>query len=875
MDLDSFRAAAQRARGSVIDNKYEVLAGLGYGTFGTVFLGFERLKKRFVALKRVVVSRDDLQAVTAEMEGMEVLADSPSVVQYLGYAIEEPPVSGPDALMPGQLYVHLIMEFGGVSLEPYLHRFGAEAYRADRDESFGRRNEMWTIQVAREALAGLRDAHERRIVHRDIKPANIYLGLDGRVRLGDFGVAKQLMHEGPAAGTIVGTVFYMAPEQIAGEDYGLNIDLFSMGVVLYRMLAGKMPFANMVQIRTKEPDLAVPGIFPGMREIIARALAKDPRKRYASAQEMINDLEDYEVGLEPVGLDALIATFRENIRALLADDVRERLEHPPSGTIEPGALQRETTAPMKPPASTDQATVFAPPPPPKPAPTPAGQPADEGTRIAPPSRKPLPVAPPLRSPLPSPVPPSPPSFRPTPPPRPRMPEPETPLAAPRASRKTGPIVVGIAAVIAVLALGIVAALLWPRTINLRIYVDQPAKVVLNGVEVGTVPADGPFVAKVPKNREQVVRLSAKGFEDLEKKVPAGRDILEVKMTPLPEPLSLSINLNLRDVVLKVGNRVIPGAPVEKEGRYVWKIADVVPGAYAIEATAPGSGYQPAATSVTLDAGKSQEVRLDLVASQAARVVLTVTDATGKPIKRFDAAIDGVAVAVGDEGAVTREFKTGDRFALSVTARGLAPWSREVIVDAAETRVVAALEALKTAPEPRTVAPPKPAVEPGPRTEPVAREHPRPAPGTVRITASPAGYAFVNWIECGRTPATCKVPAGRSVEVFVFDYARKVAWEDTYTAGKVPTTIEARMSACRRDVVLDWKPWAYVEISDHRGAKVRLPVSAVEGKPQTPKRIAGLACGGYRVLFSDESKVLSREWQWVRPRDPKTVRVGKF
>ena len=860
MDIDAFRKLCERYRNKVIDNKYEILSGLGFGTFGAVFLGYERLKKRFVALKRVVVAQDDLEQVTAEIEGMEVLADSPNVVQSLGYAIGElsdQERAADPAFLSDKIFFYLVMEFGGVSLEPYLQRFGSEAYREDRDEMFWRQNEMLSIHVVKEALGGLRDAHERRIVHRDIKPANIYLGLNGAVRLGDFGVAKQLMQEEPMTGTIVGTVFYMAPEQVAGEEYGVNIDLFSMGIVLYRMLAGRMPFSNMVQIRTKQPDLAAPGIYPEMDQALSRALAKAPADRYQTAQEMINDLEDYEVGLEPVGFAELLDHFQENIRQLLSGEISSHLENPPTGagTFSMG----KPTAP--PPAEeepvTDATIVVRRPPavPPESGPEPVSDATIIGVR--PPTRPPAsePAKPePVPEPEPEPMPFAPPEpveepavdLETVPLEKPRSEA--APPIPPRPERSRAPLIAGIVAGVLVLAAAIIW-LAWPDTVEMRIFCDQPATVFLNDEEVGTVPSNGPFVTTVPADRAHSVRLAYDGFEEFTAELDAGHGTpLDVTMAPVVQAPVLVVNVNLRDAVLKVDGRTVVERPEPVAGRFVWTLSDLAAGPHRVEASISDPSYQPAGARVELADGQTERIRLDLVSRPRVSIRLAVLDDRDRPVPGYTLKVNRTEARVDGGGTVAGNFLSGDRVTLEVAAEGFETWSREMTLGDENTRLAVVLTRL-TLPEPEIRIP----------------------PGHFRVETSSRAYVYVNWHLCGRSPVNCRIPEGRAVRVFVFNHRRKVAWNREYPAGQVPRTINPRLRSCTRNLVIDWSPWAYFELLDHRGERVALAPAEGEPRPLTPRRVEGLACGAYTVKFFDaQQRFLDTRGAWLLPDSPAQI-----
>ncbi len=155
------------------------------------------------------------------------------------------------------------------------------------------------IDYARQILGALSFAHRNGIIHRDIKPHNIIVGSDGRLKVTDFGIARSGASQMTEAGSIVGTAQYLSPEQARGAPVDPRSDLYSLGIVLYEMLTGKVPFTGdtPVEIAMKhlsqvpEPPSKLRAEVPhDLDAVVMRALAKDPDQRYASAEEMDADL---------------------------------------------------------------------------------------------------------------------------------------------------------------------------------------------------------------------------------------------------------------------------------------------------------------------------------------------------------------------------------------------------------------------------------------------------------------------------------------------------------------------------------------------------------------------------------------------------------
>jgi WD40 repeat protein len=281
--------ATERAPlGSVGD--FEIIEELGSGSFGWVFRARERSLNRIVALKilkpEMTVRPDALARFEREARKASLKHDHVVAV----HRFEKPSGFPP----------YLVMEYvEGETLEARLRREGKLTPEA-------------AASIARQVALGLAAAHENGMVHRDIKPSNILLDKHtGRAKISDFGLARDVANESIAVtgvGELAGTVPYMSPEHFrAPEKIDGRSDVFSLGVVLYQMLTGQLPFrGSFLQIRSgilgdeATPPRRLRETIPGDLETIALAcLEKDRERRYATAQAVAEDLRRYQNG-EPI-----------------------------------------------------------------------------------------------------------------------------------------------------------------------------------------------------------------------------------------------------------------------------------------------------------------------------------------------------------------------------------------------------------------------------------------------------------------------------------------------------------------------------------------------------------------------------------------------
>ena len=205
-----------------------------------------------------------------------------------------------------------------------------------------------------QVLAGLRYAHEHGVVHRDVKPHNVLVGDDGRIKVTDFGIAHAGDPQMTEVGSIVGTAQYLSPEQARGRAVGPQTDLYSLGVVLYEMLAGRVPFEGdssvaiaMQHVSDPAPPLQslAPDVPDSLALVVAHAMLKDPSQRYGSADEFGADLDRVRRGLVPVAATAVTSVIprqsTEMIPAVEATRVAPALD--PTPLLSSGGLPPSTT----------------------------------------------------------------------------------------------------------------------------------------------------------------------------------------------------------------------------------------------------------------------------------------------------------------------------------------------------------------------------------------------------------------------------------------------------------------------------------------------------------------------------------------------------
>ena len=270
--------AYEKFVGAVIDGRYKIDKIIGVGGMAVVYRAYDALMKRTVAIKMLKDEiADDEESVRRFINESKAVAmmSHPNIVNIYDVSVRED-------------LKYIVMEYvEGITLKNYMTKRGALTLRE-------------IISYTEQILTALRHAHSKGIVHRDIKPQNIMLLKDGIVKVTDFGIAKL-----PNAETVtltdkaIGTVYYISPEQASGQEIDQRSDLYSLGVMMYEMATGVLPFTAdspvsvaMMQINdVAKPPLELNSNIPkGLEQIIGIAMEKDPAYRYQNAEDMLRQI---------------------------------------------------------------------------------------------------------------------------------------------------------------------------------------------------------------------------------------------------------------------------------------------------------------------------------------------------------------------------------------------------------------------------------------------------------------------------------------------------------------------------------------------------------------------------------------------------------
>lgn len=264
--------------GKMLDNRYEILEKIGNGGMATVYKAKCHVLNRYVAVKilkdEFTTDSDFIKRFNSEAQSAASLTH-PNIVSIYDVGNED------------NLY-YIVMELiQGKTLKEIIVEDGILSWK-------------WSVNIAIQIASALEVAHKNNIIHRDIKPHNIIITEDGIAKVTDFGIAKAVSNSTITAfGTTIGSVHYFSPEHAKGGFTDAKSDLYSLGIVLYEMLTGKVPFdadtpvsvaLKQVQEEPVEPREYNDEIPMSVNQIILKAMQKDPNCRYQNATEMLEDL---------------------------------------------------------------------------------------------------------------------------------------------------------------------------------------------------------------------------------------------------------------------------------------------------------------------------------------------------------------------------------------------------------------------------------------------------------------------------------------------------------------------------------------------------------------------------------------------------------
>ena len=318
--------------GRRLDGRYLIQNLVGVGGMANVYRGVDEKNGNAIAvkvLKEEFLDNEELvRRFKNESKAISIL-DHPNIVKVYD-------VSVTDRLQ------YIVMEYvDGITLKEYLkQRGGALTWKE-------------TVHFATQVLRALQHAHSKGIIHRDVKPQNIMLLADGSIKMMDFGIARfSRAQSQTVSDKAIGSVHYISPEQAKGDRTDARTDIYSVGVMLYEMLSGRLPFDGdgavsiaIMQISDKAKPLAqvAPNVPQGLCQITEKAMEKDPDKRYQSAKEMLEAIEEFKRN-PSIRFEYEYRNMQDNPQKNINRVVNNAKPGPKSGSIRTGGARRAGTS---------------------------------------------------------------------------------------------------------------------------------------------------------------------------------------------------------------------------------------------------------------------------------------------------------------------------------------------------------------------------------------------------------------------------------------------------------------------------------------------------------------------------------------------------